>query len=178
MSRSGGRTESLAAAGARRAVPRALKAPAPRSSAHPSGHAAFGTWRSTLALGQRAIVTGLALIVLVGFVAGTIEQRRKELQLRAQVATREADLRTAEERNAQLSGQLAANDPDGYRSRVEDTARRQLNLGYPDETVVLVNWAEPPSGVATPAPGLGTTPSAPPAPEPNWKAWLRLLTGE
>lgn len=130
-----------------------------------------------LGLGQRALVIGLSLIVLVAFAAGIVEQRWKEATLRAQVAERSVALRAAEERNRQLHQQLAASDPDAYRAYVEDTARRQLSLGYPDETVVLVNWTEPPGGVPTP-----TSPTTPPPAasrgEPNWQRWLRLLRGE
>ncbi len=180
MSRIGGRVESAAVAGARRAVPRATKAHEPRPAARGPRFAAIrdpqSAIRRALALGQRALVIGLALIVLSAFVAGTVEQRRKEGQLRDQVAARGAELREAEARNAELRGQLAASDPDGYRARVEDTARRQLNLGYPDETVVLVGWTDPPAGAAPASTPLATP--APPPREPNWKAWLRLLAGE
>lgn len=180
-SRAGRRADTAAVAGARRAAPRATQGrrttPAngrrrPLYSAIRNPQSAI---RRALAHGQRGLVVGLAAVVLVAFVAGTVEQRRKEEQLRAQVAARTAALRAAEERHARLTGQLAASDPDGYRARVEDTARRQLNLGYPDETVVLVGWTEPPAGAAPPTP---TPPPTAPAREPNWKAWLRLLAGE
>lgn len=182
-SRAGRSADTIAVAGARRAVPRATQGRR-AASAHGQRRRPLysairnpqSTIRRALAHGQRGLVVGLAAVVLVAFVAGTVEQRRKEGQLRAQVAARTAALRAAEERHARLTSQLAANDPDGYRARVEDTARRQLNLGYPDETVVLVGWTEPPAGAAAPTP-LPAAP-APPAREPNWKAWLRLLAGE
>ncbi len=139
----------------------------------------FAPWQPgagrALAWGQRALVAGLALVVLTAFVAGTVEQRLKEAELRAEVASRTADLRAAERRNEELRGRLAASDPDAYRAYVEDAARRQLNLGYPDETVVLVAWGDPPGG----APAVTPTPAPErPAAEPNWKRWLRFLAGE
>lgn len=137
----------------------------------------MATHRPAKRLGaSQLLVIGLSLVVLAAFTAGIVEQRWKEAALRAQVADRAAALSTAEARNEELRGQLAANDPAGYRAYVEDTARRQLNLGYPDETVVLVGWTTPvATAAATPTPA-----PAPPASasEPNWKRWLRLLRGE
>src|SRR5262245_39572534 len=83
--------------------------------------------------GRRGLVLGLALAVLIAFVAGTVEQRFKEMRLRDQVAAQNAALQAAQQRNAQLRAQLAEADPDAYRAWVEATARRQLKLGYPGE---------------------------------------------
>lgn len=133
--------------------------------------------RSTASIGQRVLAIGIVLVVLAAFAAGTVEQRWKEAQLRSQIAVRQADLATLQRRNMELRARLATSDPSAYRAWVEDTARRQLNLGYPGETVVLVNWTDPPGGTTaaeTPTPGPAPTPSA----EPNWKRWLRLLRGE
>ena len=132
-----------------------------------------------LLLGQRAVVIGLGLAVLAAFVVGVAEQRWKERELRAQVAARTAELRVAEGRNQELKGQLAASDPEGYRAYVEATARKQLNLGYPDETVVIVAWNDPPGGAAPPpAPPAAATQAPVQASAPVWKQWLRLFTGE
>ena len=145
---------------------------------------AFRIPHSALEAGQRTLVLGLALVVLAAFAAGTVEQRRKEGALREQVAAQTADLRAAERRNADLSAQLAAADPGAYRAYVEATARRKLNLAYPNETVVLVNWGDPPPPPADDPPAA--SPAAParaggsaatPGAEPNWKRWLRLLAG-
>ena len=132
-----------------------------------------------LLLGQRAVAIGLGLAVLAAFVVGVAEQRWKERELRAQVAARTAELRVAEGRNQELKGQLAASDPEGYRAYVEATARKQLNLGYPDETVVIVAWNDPPGGPAPPpAPPAAATQTPAQASAPVWKQWLQLLTGE
>lgn len=133
-----------------------------------------------LAIGRRGLVLGLALAVLIAFVAGTVEQRWKEMRLRDQVAAQNASLDAAQERNAQLRAQLADTDPDAYRAWVEATARRQLNLGYPGETIYLVNWTAPPPGAApnaAPTPPAEAATPAPPA-EANWRKWLHLLVGE
>ncbi len=148
---------------------------------------AWGAWRERLAplwlaagrafaWGQRVLMAGLALVVLVAFAAGTVELRSKEAELRAEVARRTTELGAAERRNEELRGRLAAADPDAYRAYVEDTARRQLNLGYPDETVVLVAWSDPPGGAPAAAPPTPTP--DPRAAEPNWKRWLRFLAGD
>ena len=132
-----------------------------------------------LLLGQRALAIGLGLAVLAAFVVGVAEQRWKERELRGEVAARTAELRTAEERNRELKGQLAASDPEGYRAYVEATARKQLNLGYPDETVVIVAWNDPPGGAAPPPPPQAAAPQTPAqAAPPVWEQWLRLLTGQ
>jgi cell division protein FtsB len=132
-----------------------------------------------LLLGQRAVAIGLGLAVLAAFVVGVAEQRWKEWELRAEVAARTAELRAAEERNQELKGQLAASDPEGYRAYVEATARKQLNLGYPDETVVIVAWNDPPGGAAPPpSPPTATQTPAQASTPPVWKQWLWLLTGE
>ncbi len=152
------------------------------------GHSApaltgFRVPRSAFAMAQRAIVLGLSATVLIAFVAGVVEQRWKEEALRAQVEAGAVELRAAEARNEELRRQFAASDPDAYRAYVEDVARRQLNLGYPDETVVLVSWNDSPPG----AQQVTTTPAARPAaalpenearPATNWKRWLRFLRGE
>jgi len=137
-------------------------------------------WRRGLAVGQRALVIGLALAVLAAFAAGTVEQRWKEARLRDQVAARQAALATAQARNATLKGALSSANPAAYRAWVETTARHELNLAYSDETVYLVNWTDPP---ATPTPAPAASAGAPPAtlppapPEANWQRWLRLLAG-
>src|SRR3954453_23240770 len=113
--------------------PRAVAAsPKPRGRPRPSG--------SLRGLLVRLLPIGLALGVLAAFAIGTFEQRVRERQLRDQVAAQQATLDAARQRNADLRAQLAASDPDAYRAWFEDTARRQLNLGYPGETIYLVNW--------------------------------------
>lgn len=156
-----------------------------RDSGTPGGpHASFEQgilW--LLAIGRRGIVFVLALAVLIVFTAGVFEQRWKEQQVQAQVAAQRASLQAAETRNAQLQGQLAESDPAAYRAWIEDTARRQLNLGYGGETIFLVNWTAP---AATPTAAAAPTPSAPttaatvaqPRSEAHWRQWLRLIFGE
>lgn len=112
-----------------------------------------------LTLGQRALVVALSLAVLVVFIVGIVEQRWKEDALRAEVDARAVELRAAEGRNQELREQLAATNPDAYRAYVEDTARRQLNLGYPDETVVLVNWHDSPGSSPAPTATVTLTPT-------------------
>ena len=133
-----------------------------------------------LAIGRRGIVVVLALAVLVIFTAGVFEQRWKEQQIGAQVAAQRASLAAAQARNAQLQGQLAESDPAAYRAWVEDTARRQLNLGYAGETIFLVDWATPVAipATASPTPAAAATATSPPPGEAHWRQWLRLIFGD
>lgn len=132
-----------------------------------------------LAIGRRGLLLGLALAVLVAFIAGTVEQRWKESQLREQVAVQEATFQVAERRNADLRAQLADADPVAYRAWVEAAGRRQLNVGYPGETIYLVNWTAPAPGAA-PAPMVNSAPVMPSQarPEANWRKWWRMVRGE
>jgi type II secretory pathway pseudopilin PulG len=118
---------------------------------------------------------------LVVFTAGVFEQRWKEQQVQAQVAAQRASLAAAQARNAQLQGQLAEADPAAYRAWVEDTARRQLNLGYAGETIFLVNWTTPTTGTVAsppPPPTVVSTTATPPQGEAHWRQWLRLIFGD
>ena len=135
-----------------------------------------------LAVGRRGIVVVLALAVLIIFTAGVFEQRWKEQQIQAQVAAQRASLEAAQARNAQLQGQLAESDPAAYRAWVEDTARRQLNLGYSGETIFLVNWTTPVATAATASPpytpAVVSTTATQPQSEAHWRRWLRLIFGD
>ncbi len=134
-----------------------------------------------LAIGRRGIVVVPAVAVLIIFTAGVFEQRWKEQQIQAQVAAQQAILEAAQARNAQLQGQLAESDPAAYRAWVEDTARRQLNLGYAGETIFLVNWTAPAiSATASTAPGpaVASTTATQPQGEAHWRQWLRLIFGD
>ncbi len=136
----------------------------------------------SLAIGRRGIAVVLALAVLVIFTAGVFEQRWKEQQIQAQVAAQRASLEAAQARNAQLQGQLAESDPAAYRAWVEDTARRQLNLGYSGETIFLVNWTTPVATAATASPpytpAVVSTTATQPQSEAHWRRWLRLIFGD
>lgn len=170
---------------ARRGTATMTGKPAPRRSlGAPGGTGALlERWLLlSLAIGRRGIVVVLALAVLVVFTAGVFEQRWKEQQVQTQVAAQRASLAAAQARNAQLQGQLAESDPAAYRAWVEDTARRQLNLGYSGETIFLVNWTTPATnGVAaspTPTPVSTTATVTQSQSEAHWRRWLRLIFGD
>ena len=135
---------------------------------------------NVVALLRRGLMVGLALAVLSLFVAGVVEQRWKEAQLRDQVAAQQAEVQVAADRNATLKDELAATSDEARRAWVESSARRQLNLAYPGETVYLVNWTEPatkPASAAQAAP-QASPPATPTAPaESNWRRWWRVLSG-
>jgi cell division protein FtsB len=132
---------------------------------------------NVLGLVRRGAMVGLILGVVALFAAGVVEQRWKESQLRAQVATEQAELRVAEEKQAKLNDQVAATSSEAQRAWVEATARRNLSLAYPGETVYLVNWTDPPAGsalAAQPAPEATATPEH----ESKWQRVWHLLVGE
>lgn len=169
----------------RRGAATTMGKPAPRRSlGEPGGSRASleegFLW--LLAIGRRGIVVVLALAVLIIFTAGVFEQRWKERQVQAQVAAQQASLEAAQARNAQLQGQLAEADPAAYRAWVEDTARRQLSLGYPGETIFMVNWTTPTTNGAAPSPTptpVSTTATATQSQgEAHWRQWLRLIFGD
>ena len=115
-------------------------------------------------VGLRMIVSGL--VFLVGAAAFLLASR-----------TEQAELRVAEERQAALKQELAATSDEARRAWVEMAARRHLNLAYPGETVYLVNWTEPPAGMAPAAQPAPET-DAPPATESKWQRFWHLLVGE
>jgi cell division protein FtsB len=132
---------------------------------------------NVLALVRRGALVGLILGVVALFAAGVVEQRWKESQLRAQVAAEQAELRVAEEQQAKLKDELAGSSDEAKRAWVETTARRQLSLAYPGETVYPVNWTEPPAGAApTEQPAAEATPT--PTPESKWQRFWHLIAGE
>lgn len=132
-----------------------------------------------LALGKRLLGAGLTALVLLLFVGGLAEQRWKEEDLRAQVARQQELVAATEARSAELRDRLAAVNPDAYRTAIEATARRQLGLAYPNETIVLVNWIEPAQGAGAPAtPDVALPPAPPPPSPPNWTRWLSFFRGK
>lgn len=163
------RPQVVTPVGARHATRPPAKRPPKRRGARTFALSAAG-------LVRRGAMFGLALAVLALFAAGVVEQRWKEARLREQVAAEQATLRAAEERREALKVQLTATSDEARRAWVEATARRQLNLAYPGETVYLVNWTDPPARpAAQQAPEAA--PSAPPADEPAWRRWWRALAG-
>jgi cell division protein FtsB len=169
---------------ARRAAPATTKQAVPRRSLGVSNSSRASLEQGLLlllAVGRRGIVVVLALAVLIIFTAGVFEQRWKEQQVQAQVAAQRASLEAAQARNVQLQGQLAESDPAAYRAWVEDTARRQLNLGYNGETIFLVNWTTPaaaPAASPTPAPVAASSTTTQPQGEAHWRQWLHLIFGD
>lgn len=148
--------------------------PAKRS---PQGRRARRAAVNVLALLRRGAMVGLVLGVVTLFVAGVVEQRWKEEQLRAQVAVEQAELRVAEERQAALKQELAATSDAARRAWVEMAARRHLNLAYPGETVYLVNWTEQ-AAESAPAAEPASETASPPATESKWQRIWHFLVGE
>jgi len=123
----------------------------------------IGSWLRT------AVLVALSFAIALYFVVALGQQAWRARQLEMQVAERRAALaRIVTERDT-LASQLADLQGENDRAYVERTARRELNLTYPGETVLFVQW-EPASPGASPALSTPT-----PGPEPNWERWLEVL---
>ncbi|MCM8746178.1 septum formation initiator family protein [Thermomicrobium sp. CFH 73360] len=125
--------------------------------------------RLTLAWLRNVVVVALSFALALYFVVAFGQQAWRARQLEAQVAERRAALAELVAERDALARQLSQLEGDAYRAYVERTARRELNLTYPGETVLLVQWREatPAALVPTPTPLLTT--------EPNWVRWLEVL---
>lgn len=159
-----------------------LAGPATKQRARTSGppraaRQGRAAWQRYLAFGRRVVGAGLTALVLLLFVGGLAEQRWKEETLRAQVVREQEVVAATEARSAELRDQLAAVNPDAYRTAIEAMARRQLGLAYPNETVVLVRWTEAGQATVT-APTVEPAATASPPPLPNWRRWARFFSGK
>lgn len=142
----------------------------------PSGPAVRARY---LALGKRLLGAGLTGLVLLLFVGGLAEQRWKEEALHDQVTRQQELVAATEARNAELRDRLSEVNPDAYRTAIEATARRQLGLAYPNETIVLVNWITPAQGAGAQATPQAAGPAVPFPPHvPNWTRWLHFFQGK
>jgi cell division protein FtsB len=139
----------------------------------PARRAAYGALR----LLRRGATVALVIGVLSLFAAGVVEQRWKESQLREQVAAEQAELQAAQARQAALKEELAGTSDEAQRAWVEATARRQLNLAYPGETVYLVNWTPPPGGAVPSAQPVAAA-TEPVATKSTWQKVWHFLVGE
>ena len=124
----------------------------------------FGQWRGRL-------VVALVLAVGLYFVVAFGNQAWKARQLQAEVAARQATVTAMEAENKTLQEQAQRDASPQYLSDVEASARRDLNLSHPGETVLLIRWQA--SATPTPAPA-GHEPNRH-APQPNWRKWLDLV---
>lgn len=98
--------------------------------------------RLTLAWLRNVVVVALSFALALYFVVAFGQQAWRARQLEAQVAERRAALAELVAERDALARQLSQLEGDAYRAYVERTARRELNLTYPGETVLLVQWRE------------------------------------
>ncbi len=125
--------------------------------------------RSLFAWLRNAVIVALSFAIALYFVVAFGQQAWRARQLEVQVAERQAALAELVAERDALARQLEQLEGDAYRAYVERTARRELNLTYPGETVLLVQWRE-----VTPT-ALAVMPTPLPTPEPNWARWLDVL---
>jgi cell division protein FtsB len=117
------------------------------------------------------IMVGFVLIVGLYFVLSFGEQAWRARELEEEVAQRQAEITELETRRSNIQDQISTYNTDQYDTYVAQIARRDLNLAYPGETVMLVRWGEPPAetSVEEPEPEPDET-------ETNWQKWLDFLT--
>ncbi len=125
--------------------------------------------RSLFAWLRNAVIVALSFAIALYFVVAFGQQAWRARQLEVQVAERQAALAELVAERDALARQLGQLEGDAYRAYVERTARRELNLTYPGETVLLVQWRE-----VTPT-AFAVMPTPLPTPEPNWARWLDVL---
>ncbi|TVR73902.1 MAG: septum formation initiator family protein [Sphaerobacteraceae bacterium] len=116
------------------------------------------------------IMIGFVLIVGMYFVLSFGEQAWRAQELESDVAERKAEITELRQKRDSLEQQIQAYDSDQYETYVAQIARRDLNLAFPGETVMLVRWNEAP----TPAVENEPEPEAD-GPPPNWQRWMDIL---
>ncbi len=131
----------------------------------------FSVVGASLAQMRGRLVIAFVLLIGAYFVVAFGEQTWKARQLDAEVAERQAAVAQMQSQKLALQSQLKEYSSDQYLTYVERTARRDLNLSRPGETVLLVRWQD--VAAATPAPPAATTPQA--KHQPNWSKWLSLF---
>jgi cell division protein FtsB len=132
-------------------------------------HALIVAWVGPL---RGRIMIAFVLIVGMYFVLSFGEQAWRARELEEEVAKRQAEITELETKRENLEQQIAEFNSDQYDSYVAQIARRDLNLAYPGETVMLVRWENAPAS-EEPA----ETEPEDDEPSPNWQQWLDFLTG-
>ena len=117
------------------------------------------------------IMVAFVLIVGMYFVLSFGEQAWRAQELEEDVARRQAEITELQTRRENLQQQITAYDGEQYDTYVAQIARRDLNLAYPGETVMLVRWNDPPDEPETHAPEPKSS-----DPDPNWRKWLDFIT--
>jgi cell division protein FtsB len=117
------------------------------------------------------IMIGFVFIVGLYFVLAFGEQAWRARELEDDVAQRQAEITELETKRENLEQQLAEFDGARYETYVEQVARRDLNLAYPGENVMLVRWDDPP-----PQPEPDEPDDDPDKPDSNWQRWVDFLT--
>jgi cell division protein FtsB len=117
------------------------------------------------------IMIGFVLIVGLYFVLAFGEQAWRARELEDEVAQRQAEITELETKRENLEQQIAEFDGASYENYVAQIARRDLNLAYPGETVMLVRWQDAPQ-----EPEEVESDPEPSDPAPNWQQWFDFIT--
>jgi cell division protein FtsB len=117
------------------------------------------------------IMVAFVLIVGMYFVLSFGEQAWRARELEDDVAQRQAEITELETKRDNLQEQIDTYDSSQYETYVAQIARRDLNLSYPGETVMLVRWGDPPPETENDEPE-----PEPDSTDPNWQRWVDFFT--
>jgi cell division protein FtsB len=117
------------------------------------------------------LMVAFVLIVGMYFVLAFGEQAWRGRELEEDVTQRQNEIAQLQAKRDHLQEQVDAFRTDQYNTYVEQVARRDLNLAYPGETVLLVRW-DP----ALEEPAVEQVEPERSDPNPNWRKWLDFLT--
>jgi cell division protein FtsB len=117
------------------------------------------------------IMIGFVLIVGMYFVLSFGEQAWRAQELESDVTDRREEISELRQKRDTLEDQIAMYNSDQYDTYVAQIARRDLNLAYPGETVMLVRWNTPAPEAVEVEPDPESTPTP-----PNWQRWLDFVT--
>jgi cell division protein FtsB len=131
-------------------------------------HALIVAWLGPL---RGRIMIAFVLIVGMYFVLSFGEQAWRARELEDEVAQRQAAITELETKRENIEAQIAEFNSDKYEPYVAQIARRDLNLAYPGETVMLVRWGEAPAETQP-----EESEPEPDEPAPNWKRWVDFVT--
>jgi cell division protein FtsB len=116
------------------------------------------------------IMVAFVLIVGMYFVLSFGEQAWRARELEENVAQRQAEIAELRLTRQSLESQIEAYNSEHYETYVAQVARRDLNLAYPGETVMLVRWDGPPESAQIDE----TEPEDDPD-DPNWRKWIDFV---
>jgi cell division protein FtsB len=131
---------------------------------------AFNTLSAWFGPMRGRLMIAFVLIVGMYFVLAFGEQAWRGRELEEEVAQRQAEVAELQAKRDSLQEQVSEYGSEQYITYVEQVARRDLNLAYPGETLMLIRWTPAPDD-----PAGDTVEPEKTGPEPNWRRWFEFL---